>query len=109
MSGSGQSATKRKLAMWQALPHEKKVKALQRLLAWVEKEAKEKGPRVAGLKLMRFLLTEDGAIVWPWLWRAEYREKMINITYDMIELALKLLASQEQSKAKTAQTSHSAQ
>lgn len=69
-----------KLRLWQSLPDEEKVKIVRAILEKFIAEA-SKNPRRASLLFLSWLRSEDGAIVYPWMWKPRYRELMIDIAY----------------------------
>ena len=81
----------RKLEKWRSLPHEKKVEKLREALEYFKKVAEKEGPLVASLRFAKWAMTEDGAIMIPWMWRKEYRPLMTEIVYTAVEILAKML------------------
>ena len=80
----------RKLEKWRSLPHEKKVEKLREALEYFKKVAERDGALVASLKFAKWAMTEDGAIMIPWMWREEYRPLMTEIVYTAVEIVAKM-------------------
>ncbi len=68
------------------------MKVIKAIMSRFVEEAKK--DRVIGLiKFSVWLRTEDGAIVYPWLFKEEYRELMIDIAYYYLKAFEKILGS----------------
>lgn len=81
----------KKLEKWRSLPHEKKVEKLREALEYFKRVAEREGPLVASLRFARWAVTEDGAIMIPWMWKEEYRPLMTEIVYTAVEILVKML------------------
>jgi hypothetical protein len=46
---------------------------------------------MAALEFLRWLRSPDGALAWPYIWRDEYRQTMIDITYHMMNIVHKII------------------
>jgi len=84
-------SARRKLEKWRSLPHEKKVEKLREALEYFRRVAEKEGPLVASLRFARWAVTEDGAIMIPWMWKEEYRPLMTEIVYTVVEITAKIL------------------
>jgi len=73
------SEFQRKLERWKNLTPEQRYKAIIKLLSYFEAKAKE-SPLVAGIEFYAWLSSPDGAIVWPAIFRPEFRSVIVDIT-----------------------------
>ena len=79
-----------KKAKWERLSHEQRVKYIQSVFQTFMREF-QADPRKAGQDFMQWLISPEGALAWPYIWKPQYRELMIDITSKAYQLALKFL------------------
>ena len=70
----------RKKEKWFKMSHEQRVKYIKAVFQKLMEIAKEDKLR-AGLEFLAWLRSPEGALAWPYLWRDEYKETMINVAY----------------------------
>lgn len=79
-----------KKTKWDKASHESKVKYIKTILDRFMRELEE-NPQQAAANFMQWLITPDGALAWPYIWKPEYRTLMISITSKAYMLAVKYL------------------
>jgi len=82
---------RRKLELWLSLPDEVKARAVRDVMEYFRRRAGE-NPLAAWAEFSAWLKSEDGAVMWPWLWKPEYREVMIDIAVNYIRIVEAVLA-----------------
>jgi len=84
----------RKLSKWRELSPEAKHKAIVTIFKKFEEKAK--GDKLKTLfEFMKWLQSPEGAIIFPYLWKDEYREVMIDIAYYSMRIFYKVLGAKE--------------
>jgi len=84
------SSSQEKLSKWLSLPKEEKVKIIKEILNYFVNEAKEN--RVVALtEFLAWLASEDGAIVYPWMWKEKYRVVMIDIAANVLRVVNRVI------------------
>jgi len=79
-----------KRAKWERMSHEARVKYIKAVFnTFLQKFAQD--PQKAGVEFMQWLISPEGALAWPYIWKPRYRQLMINITSKAYQLALKYL------------------
>lgn len=78
----------KKLHVWRSLSKEERDKVVEKVLEKFQQLA-SKDPRVAGIEFYKWLSSPDGAIVWPYLFREEFRGIIVDITRHLLEIAHK--------------------
>ena len=79
-----------KKAKWQGMSHEVRVKYITSVFDTFLKEF-QNDPQKAGRDFMQWLISPEGALAWPYIWKPKYRKLMIDITSKAYQLALKFL------------------
>ena len=74
---------------WLELPQEKKDEIIRNIINHFMELSKEDGMK-AGVEFIRWLASPEGAIVFPWIWKEQYREIMIDIAEQMLNLFMKI-------------------
>jgi len=77
---------------WKELPDEEKYRIIREILDYFTKRSRE-SPALAFIEFNTWLASGDGAIIWPWLWKREYREVMIEIAYYYLKIITMILAA----------------
>jgi hypothetical protein len=73
------------LERWLKLPNEAKAKIVRRYVEyWADRFEKE--PARAILEFTFWLASDDGAIVYPWIFKQQYRPVMIDIAVNYLKL-----------------------
>ena len=81
--------TMRLLENWRELPEEAKVKVVKEILSYFRKRAEE-NPFEAFIEFVGWLASDEGAIIWPWIWKDEYRQIMIDVATAFLKLFSRL-------------------
>ena len=79
-----------KKAKWEQMSHEQRVAYIKavfdRLLNLAQTD-----PQKASEEFVKWLISPDGALAWPYIWKPKYRQLMIDITAKAYQLAVKYL------------------
>jgi len=85
-----QEEFEQKKQKWDKMTHEQRVAYIKTVFdRFLQKAAAN--PEQAAAEFMQWLISPDGALAWPYIWKPEYRLQMINITSKAYRLALKYL------------------
>lgn len=82
---------KEKIEKFNSLPREAKVKAIKSILDYFIKLSEIENKMVAWAKFNEWLASEDGAIVFPHIFKEEYRDLIIDITYYYLLITSKIV------------------
>jgi hypothetical protein len=84
-SRTSQGSSSQLLERWLKLPSEAKARIVRRYVEyWADRFEKE--PARAILEFTFWLASDDGAIVYPWIFKEQYRIVMIDIATNYLKL-----------------------
>lgn len=79
-----------KKAKWERMTHEQRVAYIKAVFdRFLQKAAQN--PQQTAAEFLQWLISPEGALAWPYIWKPEYRELAIRITSRAYQLALKYL------------------
>jgi len=79
-----------KKAKWERMTHEQRVAYIKAVFdRFLQKAAQN--PQQTAAEFLQWLISPEGALAWPYIWKPEYRELAIKITSRAYQLALKYL------------------
>ena len=81
---------KEKIEKFLSLPEERRNKIIHRYLSYFVKVADE-DPERALTEFVEWLLTDDGMVVFPHMWRPEYAEDIIDLTSNAMKIVVKIM------------------
>lgn len=82
---------KEKIDKFNSLPKEAKVKVIKSILDYFVKLSEKENKIIAWAKFNEWLASEDGAIVFPHIFKEEYRDLIIDITYYYLLITSKIV------------------
>jgi hypothetical protein len=80
-----------KFEKWKKLTEEQRIAVAKKILDHFNQLAKE-NPQLAAIEFYKWLSSPDGAIVWPFLFRKEYRGIIVDITRHILEIVHRTIA-----------------
>jgi len=81
----------KKKEIWdKKLTHEQRVKYIMSVFNRIATISKN-DPLQAGVEMLKWIRSPDGALAWPYIWKPEYRQRMIQITFHAMNVIHKLL------------------
>ena len=76
--------------VWLKLPDSTKRKVAARIADHFKKRIEEDS-MMGAMEFLQWLSSDEGALVWPWLWRREYQDVMIDLAVNAMKLVSRLL------------------
>ena len=83
----------RKIELWRSLSREEKIEAIREVLEYFKRKAKE-NPMLAWMQFTNWLRMEDGCVMFPWMWKEEFRDVMTDIAYYYIVIVERMMGEQ---------------
>ena len=79
-----------KKAKWEKMTHEQRVAYIKATFARLKQEF-ARDPQAGLMKFMQWLISPEGSLAWPYIWKEPYRPYVIRITAKAYRLANKYL------------------
>ena len=75
-----------KVRRWLELPKGRRIQAIRTVISHFVRRAEEAGPIVAWLEFTDWMGSEDGSIMFPHMFREEFREEAVLLYYGYLKL-----------------------
>ena len=84
------SSLQDKVEKWKSLPKERKMEIIKEVFDYFISEARE-NKLVALTEFTAWLASDDGAIIFPWMWKEKYRDVMIDVAANYLRIINELI------------------